>query len=137
MLSFLKDLITTNPFVEDIDLENKGLTSLDMHSVDLLGRFSELRKINLAENYLRKLPNDLSALGNIQEFNLNGNPIEDLEAAVDSLQTMPNLKVLYINLHEEEEVDYLLRTLSQLDYLNGLAVEREALFNEGESQAEN
>ena len=102
MLSFLKDLITTNPFVEDIDLENKGLTSLDMHSVDLLGRFSELRKINLAENYLRKLPNDLSALGNIQEFNLNGNPIEDLEAAVDSLQTMPNLKVLYINLHEEE-----------------------------------
>ena len=102
MLSFLKDLITTNPFVEDIDLENKGLTSLDMHSVDLLGRFSELRKINLAENYLRKLPKDLSALGNIQEFNLNGNPIEDLEAAVDSLQTMPNLKVLYINLHEEE-----------------------------------
>lgn len=62
MLSFLKDLITTNPFVSEIDLENKGLTTLDMHSVDLLGRFSELRKINLSENYIRKLPNDLSAL---------------------------------------------------------------------------
>lgn len=62
MLSFLKELITTNPFVEDIDLENKGITSLDPHSVDLLGRFSELKKINLADNHIRKLPNDLSAM---------------------------------------------------------------------------
>lgn len=62
MLTFLKDLITTNPFVEEIDLENKGITSLDPHSVDLLGRFSELKKINLADNHIRKLPNDLSPL---------------------------------------------------------------------------
>jgi len=62
MLSFLKDLITTNPFVEEIDLENKGITTLDPHSVDLIGRFSELKKINLADNHIRKLPNDLSAM---------------------------------------------------------------------------
>lgn len=62
MLSFLKELITTNPFVEEIELENKGITSLDAHSVDLLGRFSELKKINLADNHIRKLPNDLSPL---------------------------------------------------------------------------
>lgn len=62
MLSFLKELITTNPFVEEIDLENKGITSLDPHSVDLIGRFSELKKINLADNHIRKLPNDLSAM---------------------------------------------------------------------------
>ena len=43
---------------------------------------------------------------------------------------MNSLKVLYVNLHEEEQVDYLLRTLTNLEYLNGLAVEREALFNE-------
>ena len=43
---------------------------------------------------------------------------------------MPNLKVLFINLHEEEQVDYLLRSLGSLEYLNGLAVERDALFNE-------
>ncbi|CDW87543.1 UNKNOWN [Stylonychia lemnae] len=130
MLSFLKDLITTNPFVEEIDLENKGITSLDPHSVDLLGRFSELKKINIADNHIRKLPNDLSAMQYIQEFNLNGNPIDDIESAVDSLQTMPNLKVLFINLHEEEQVDYLLRSLNSLEYLNGLAVERDALFND-------
>jgi hypothetical protein len=69
---------------------------------------------------------------NIVELNLNGNPIDDIEAAVDSLQTMPNLKFLHINLHEEEQVDYLLRTLLNLEYLNGLAVERDALFNEEE-----
>jgi hypothetical protein len=51
---------------------------------------------------VRKLPGDLSCLANLVEFNLNGNPIEDIEAAVDSLQTMGNLKVLHINLHEEE-----------------------------------
>jgi hypothetical protein len=47
---------------------------------------------------------------------------------------MPNLKVLHINLHEEEQVDYLLRTLVNLEYLNGLAVERDALFNEDEEE---
>ena len=67
---------------------------------------------------------------------MNGNPIDDIEAAVDSLQTMPNLKVLYINLHEEEQVDYLLRSLASLEYLNGLAVERDALFNEEEEEEE-
>jgi len=49
---------------------------------------------------------------------------------------MPNLKVLFINLHEEEQVDYLLRTLASLQYLNGLAVEREALFNDDDEEAE-
>jgi len=71
-------------------------------------------------------------MAQIEELNLNGNPIDDLIAAVDTLKTMPNLKSLQINLHEEEQVDYLLRTLIDLELLNGLAVEREALFNEDE-----
>ena len=50
---------------------------------------------------------------------------------MDALATMPVLRELYINLHEEEQVDYLLRTLADLAYLNGLAVERDALFEEG------
>ncbi len=75
----------------------------------------------------------MSCLKNIQELNLNGNPIDDIISAVDSLNTMPSLKALQINLHEEEQVDYLLRTLVDLQYLNGLAVEREALFNDNDS----
>lgn len=62
--------------------------------------------------------------------------MDDLIAAVDTLKTMPNLKSLQINLHEEEQVDYLLRTLMDLELLNGLAVERDALFNEEEEEGE-
>ena len=91
-------------------------------------------QINLADNHIRKLPADLSSLNNIIELNLNGNPIEDMEAAVDSLSTMVALRSLHVNLHEEEQVDYLLRTLANLEFLNGLAVERDALFNEDEEE---
>jgi Leucine-rich repeat (LRR) protein len=90
----------------------------------------------LADNHIRKLPVNMVAMAQITELNLNGNPIDDLIAAVDTLKTMPNLKSLQINLHEEEQVDYLLRTLTDLELLNGLAVEREALFNEEEDGEE-
>jgi Leucine-rich repeat (LRR) protein len=78
----------------------------------------------------------MSAMNQIEELNLNGNPLDDICQAVDTLKTMPNLKSLQINLHEEEQVDYLLRTLQELDLLNGLAVERDALFNEEEGEEE-
>lgn len=88
----------------------------------------------MAENNIRKLPIDLSVLQNIYELNLNGNPIDDIVESTDSLKSMPNLKSLHISLYEEDQVDYLLRNLMDLEYLNGLAVEREALFNEDEEQ---
>jgi hypothetical protein len=37
------------------------------------------------------------------------------------------LKSLHINLHEEEQVDLVIRTLMNLEYLNGLKVERDEL----------
>ena len=47
-----------------------------------------------------------------------------------------NLKCLQINLFEEDQVDYLLRNLPWLQDLNGLTVERDALFNEDSSSQE-
>jgi len=85
MLNFLKELIATNPFVEELDFENRGITTLDTTSVELIGRFAELKLLNLADNHIKKLPGDLTPLSNIIEFNLNGNPIDDIEGAVDSL----------------------------------------------------
>jgi hypothetical protein len=104
--------------------------------VDLLGRFAELKQINLSDNHIRRLPADMSQMAQVEEINLNGNPIDDICSAVDTIKTMPSLKSLQINLHEEEQVDYLLRTLTDLELLNGLAVEREALFNEEEAEDE-
>jgi len=76
----------------------------------------------------------MELLKELQEINLNGNPIEDIELAVDAIKTMgQNLRCLQINLFEEDQVDYLLRQLPWLQDLNGLTVEREALFNEDSS----
>ena len=60
---------------------------------------------------------------------LSGNPFQDVESCVDALSTLGDqFKRLKINLFEEEQVDYLLRNLEQLEELNGLKVERDVLF---------
>ena len=46
MLPLLKKLITQNPFVDEVDFSNEGITSLDPHSVETLGKFTELRKVS-------------------------------------------------------------------------------------------
>jgi hypothetical protein len=51
-------------------------------------------------------------LKNISELNLNGNPIEDIKAATESLRSIGSgLKSLNINLYEEDQVDHLLRCI--------------------------
>jgi Leucine-rich repeat (LRR) protein len=136
MLSLLKDLISRNPFVEELEFQDRGLDRLDAHSVEILSRFSELKKISLQDNDIRRLPADLSQLAQIREINLSGNPIENLQKAVESLATMPQLDSLQINLHLEEEVDFLLRSLPRLQILNGLAVERDAIFSDEDEEQE-
>ena len=49
---------------------------------------------------------------------------------------MPVLNSLHINLHQEEEVDFLLRNLPVLQTLNGLVVERDAIFSEDDENEE-
>ena len=84
----------------------------------------------MADNEIRRLPTDLSHLVQITDLNISGNPIEDLVAVIESLQTMPRLENLQINLHLEEEVDYLLRQLPELKILNNIPVERDAIYSE-------
>jgi len=71
----------------------------------------------------------------ITDLNISGNPIEDLVAVIESLQTMPRLENHQINLHLEEEVDYLLRQLPELKILNNIPVERDAIYSETGSQS--
>ena len=67
-------------------------------------------------------------------MNISGNPIEDLATVIEALQTMPRLENLQINLHLEEEVDYLLRQLPELKVLNNIPVERDAIYSDNGSQ---
>ena len=69
-------------------------------------------------------------------MNLNGNPIDDIKAATESIKTIgKELKSLNINLYEEDQVDHLLRSIEWLEILNGLKVERDALFNNEEDES--
>lgn len=55
MLGLLKELITSNPFVEEVDFSGQGLTHFDPHSVDLLGRFSELTCVSHSDITFRSI----------------------------------------------------------------------------------
>lgn len=48
---------------------------------------------------------------------------------MDVLSGCPQLHSLFINLVTEEEVDYVLKKLHALQFLNGLGVDREELQN--------
>lgn len=80
------------------------------------------------------LPADLGSWHSIANINLSNIQIEDFEAAVHTLSTLPNLKSLYINLFEEAQVDMIMRILPDLEFLNGLPVDREALNESMQSE---
>ena len=46
------------------------------------------------------------------------------------------LKSLYIDLQEEDQVDLIMRLLPDLEYLNGLPVDRDALDEEEQTSQE-
>lgn len=63
-------------------------------------------------------------------INLNGNDFDDFNQTVTILKDLVNLKSLFLNLHEEEQVDFVMRTLQDLQELNGLPVERDLMDDE-------
>ena len=73
------------------------------------------------------MPADLSTWAQVANMNLADIDFDNFEEAIHSLATLPNLQSLYINLFEESQVDHVMRLLPDIDYLNGLPVDREAL----------
>ena len=70
-----------------------------------IAQFTELKDLNLEDNYIEFLPQNLAdMLPSVENLNLNGNSFDDekFEEIIDSLVTMRNLKSLFINLHEED-----------------------------------
>ena len=49
------------------------------------------------------------------------------------MATIPELRSLEINLTEEDQVDLIMRHLPELEYLNGLPVERDTLNQSSQS----
>jgi hypothetical protein len=73
------------------------------------------------------LPPNLSSWQSLFNLNLSDIQIEEFEQAVQALATLPNLKSLYVNLFDESQVDLIMRLLPELEFLNGLPVDRDAL----------
>jgi Leucine-rich repeat (LRR) protein len=102
--------------------------------IELISQFQGLEELNLSNNLFTQLPADLSSWHAIANINLSNIQIEDFEACVHSLSTLRNLKSLYINLFEESQVDQIMRILPDLEFLNGLPVDREALNESMQSE---
>jgi hypothetical protein len=73
-------------------------------------------------------------MNNLEWLNINQNRIICIKTDVidkliknDTLKNNDRLESLFINLSREEEVEYILKKLPKLKYLNGLIVDREEL----------
>ena len=90
----------TQPDLTYLDLTEHEIKSLDS-IVELIAQFTHLEELNLAGNLFTCLPPDLSSWHSIANFNISNIQFDDFEQVVLSLATIPQLKSLYINLHEE------------------------------------
>jgi Leucine-rich repeat (LRR) protein len=115
---------------ESLDLSGRGITDLE----PLVQFFSDclplLSELNLSDNLLTELPEDLTPLVNVANLNINGNALTDFEQTVGALATLPSLRSVFLNLYKEEQVDFIMRQLEELEFLNGLRVERDILYED-------
>jgi len=60
----------------------------------------------------------MASLDKLHTVNINNNPFESFPSVVASLQTLPALKSLSLNLQKNEEVELVLTSLPNLELLN-------------------
>ena len=121
--------LQNQPDTTFLDLQDQEIEDLDV-IMELLGQFELLEELNLSNNQFQKLPQDLSVMKNVANLNLQNIQFDDFEKCVEAIATLPSLRSLYVNLQTEDQVDAIMRFLPNLEYLNGLPVDREALEEE-------
>lgn len=131
MADYIIEAYNRDPQTEVLDLDEKDIEDFD-ELIPLLVKFENLKVLSLVNNRILTMPHDLSCLETVEDINLNGNVFEDLKHVIIALTTMPSLRSLHINLHEEEQVDFIFRNMPGLEMLNDTAVEREDFEAEGE-----
>ena len=120
----VQQYLTEQPDSNVLDLTDQEIVDLTV-IYDQLTRFNELKELNLSNNNFTRVPTDMSKLHKVENLNLQNIEFSDFSQCVKSLATMPALRSLYINLTEEEQVDLIMKNLPNLEYLNGLPVDRE------------
>lgn len=136
--SALKELVQAQKDTEYLDLSEQSITSIEGDLMPYICQFTNLKEVNLEDNLLSKLPDNMSQIfRNVVILNLNGNEFIDFQHTIRALQTVPNLKSLFLNLHEEDQVDLVMRTLPTLQELNSLPVERDLIQSSGSEDLNN
>lgn len=127
---------------EIVDFSNQAIDDLEPLIDVVFAKMPNLRELNLSNNLISNIPSQLwQFLPNLESINLNNNQIpqeEDQFAEVvnelskigsQNTNDEAGLKSLFINLTREQQVDFILRKLPRLEFLNGLAVDREELYS--------
>ena len=104
--------------MSSIDLSSKNIKD----SQNIFNSFKQPSKIvtlDLSNNFLTKLPENLSHLSNLEKLDLLNNPFEDYKSIGAALSTLPKLIDLKIDLTTQEHAFLILTQLPNLLLLNG------------------
>ena len=101
-----------------LNLSNKNITDDDNIFEEITSPQS-YSSLNLSDNKLTSLPKDLSKFTNLSILNLMNNNFNNYNEVALSLETLPELKELYINISNQENAIAILSNLPNLIILNG------------------
>ena len=132
-MSDRKKLDKQNLDNSDLDMSKRSISDFKP-IINVILSNPNVKRVDLSDNWITQLPKDLSMLKEVYEINLIDNELNPFESAVLALSTMANLTHLHLNLHEEQQVDFVIKTLPNLLVLNGEDIDREELQNESDSE---
>lgn len=93
-----------------------------------LSKFPSLIELNLEGNYTEMLPDSIGEfLPNLKTLNLNEMNFVDFEDTIEKLSALTSLTRLNLQINEEAQVDIIVSGIPQLDYLNGLPIEKQTV----------
>eukprot|EP01028_Stygiella_incarcerata_P011364 TRINITY_DN640_c0_g1_i1.p1 TRINITY_DN640_c0_g1~~TRINITY_DN640_c0_g1_i1.p1 ORF type:complete len:822 (-),score=313.57 TRINITY_DN640_c0_g1_i1:462-2927(-) len=120
-MAHIREVIRSNLHERELSLENMGIDRLDDILPDL-AKMPNLRELSLRNNRIGQLPADLSSLKTLEVLFLDGNGEFEVEAVIESVNSMPSLKHLYVTLPSEDAEDELIVACTNILSLNGLEI---------------
>ena len=122
-MEYINNLFLSNPATYSIDISNKAISSIDS-LLPKLACFEQLAELDLSNNCLTSFPPDLSPLKNLQCITITGNVFANYNDLLSSLMTLPKLTQLNINVEDKKNVKIILKSLPNLQLLNGQVVKK-------------
>ncbi len=117
-MEYIKRLLETSPQLRCISLDGRDISDLS-DLLPLLAQFPDLEDLELSGNRLQSLPDGLGSLKSLKSVNIVDNSFGSLEEVVRVLQGVPGLRAIHLNLSCNADVQLVLVSLPQLEWLNG------------------